>query len=312
MPNLRNYYEILGVPKNASNEEIKKAYRTLARQYHPDRNPGNKAAEDKFKDINEAYEFLSEDDKRSQLDQFLNNQKRKVSNRNGRGSQFGDFGNFVGAFRNNGQTSSTGAGGAGVRVSANNYRPGTTKTEKVVAPRNLRRDIEAKLTLRLDQAYQGGRERIRLEDGRALEVDMPPGMVDGQRIRLKGQGLDGGDLYLKIIVARHPIFDLQGLDIYCQLPITPVESVLGGSVQVPTIDGLVNMNLPSGVKSGQRFKLAHKGYPDANGDRGDQLVEIQIIAPKDLSEAEKELYQKLKALETFNPRKHLVDAIKIE
>jgi curved DNA-binding protein len=306
MANLRNYYEILGVPKNASNEEIKKAYRTLARQYHPDRNPGNKAAEDKFKDISEAYEFLSEEDKRSQLDQFLNN-NRKVSNKNGKSSQFRDFGSFVDSFRNNPQAANATADGAGVRIDTNNYRPGTTKREKVVgSPRTPRRDIEAKLTLPLEKAYRGGRERIRLEDGRALEVDMPPGMVDSQKIRLKEQGLDGGDLYLKIIVARHPFFELQGLDIYCHLPITPVEAVMGGSVQVPTIDGLVNMNLPGGIKSGQRFKLANKGYPDSRGDRGDQLVEIQIVAPRELSEQQKELYKKLKELETFNPRKNMI------
>ncbi|MGL5805640.1 MAG: DnaJ C-terminal domain-containing protein, partial [Xenococcaceae cyanobacterium] len=114
------------------------------------------------------------------------------------------------------------------------------------------------------------------------------------------------DLYLKIIVARHPLFDLQGLDIYCQLPITPLEAVLGGSIEVPTIDGLVNMNLPGGVKSGQRFKLAHKGYPDTTGNRGDQLVEIQIVAPKELSDEEKELYKKLKQLNKFNPRQNLM------
>ncbi len=309
MQSLRNYYEILGVPKNASNEEIKKAYRTLARQYHPDRNPGNKAAEEKFKDINEAYEELSDETKRAKLDRLLNSQKRIFNNKNGKSGQFSDFGNFVDSFRNNatGQSASTTAERTGVRVDSNTYRPGTTKREKVVgSSRNLRRDIEAKLTLPLDRAYRGGRERIRLEDGRAMEVEMPPAMVDGQRIRLKGLGLDGGDLYLKIIVARHPLFDLQGLDIYCQLPITPLEAVLGGSIEVPTIDGLVNMNLPGGVKSGQRFKLAHKGYPDTTGNRGDQLVEIQIVAPKELSDEEKELYKKLKQLNKFNPRQDLI------
>ena len=305
MQNVRNYYEILGVNKNASSEAIKKAYRTLARKYHPDRNPGNKAAEDKFKDINEAYEVLSDMSKRSQYDQFSKVwSKRSFGGRNGKSTSFNDFNSFVRNEQTVGKTAT--AERYRSRVSTDNFRPGTTKRERVVNPRPNRRDIEAKLTLPLLKAYQGGQERIRLEDGRSLEVDMPPGMTDGQRIRLKGQGLGGGDLYLKITVARHPFFRVQGSDIYCQVPVIPSEAALGSLVEVPTIDGLVKMTVPAGVKSGQRLRLANKGYPDAKGDRGDQLVEIQIIVPKELSQAEKELYEKLRQVETFNPRKDLV------
>ncbi|MBE9170115.1 J domain-containing protein [Pleurocapsales cyanobacterium LEGE 06147] len=302
MQTVRNYYEILGVNPNASSEEIKKAYRTLARQYHPDRNPGNKIAEEKFKDINEAYEILSDVTKRSQYDQF--SKAWGKSGKNGKSSPFGDFGSFMRNGRG-GKTSS--AERSRVRVNTSDYRPGTTKKERVISSRPSRRDIEAKLTLPLAKAYRGGRERIRLEDGRSLEVDMPPAIVDGQRIRLKGQGLDGGDLYLKVTVARHSFFDIQGLDIYCQVPVTPSEAVLGGAVEVPTIDGLVKMIVPKGVKSGQRLRLANKGYPGENGDRGDQLVEIQIVAPKEISEEEQKLYEQIRKIETFNPRRNLVN-----
>ncbi len=294
MQEVRNYYEMLGVTKNASSSEIKKAYRTLAIKYHPDRNLGNKAAEEKFKDINEAYEILSDQTRRVQYDQSIS--KRNFINKTG----FNNFG------RNNG------AGGRSdrprSRVDPQDYRPGTTKRERVVR-RPARRDIEAKLTLGLDEAYRGGTRKIRLEDGRSLEVDMPEGMFNGQRIRLKGQGIEGGDLYLKITVARHPFFDIQGENIYCQIPVTPTEAILGSAIEVPTIDGLVKVSVPNGVRSGQRLRLANKGYFGKSGNRGDQLVEIQIVAPKEITEEERELYEKLRELEQFNPRQNIIKSL---
>ncbi|WP_338038344.1 DnaJ C-terminal domain-containing protein [Neosynechococcus sphagnicola] len=150
---------------------------------------------------------------------------------------------------------------------------------------------------------------MRLEDGRSLEVNMPPGMVSGQRIRLKGQGVNGGDLYLKIDVAPHSFFKLETWDIQCQLPITPSEAVLGAQVEVPTLDGLVKMTIPPGIRSGQRLRLANKGYPNEgegqrspSEHRGDQIVELQIVTPRELDPQERELYEKLRRLETFNPR----------
>lgn len=131
---------------------------------------------------------------------------------------------------------------------------------------------------------------------------MPPGMINGQKIRLKGQGISGGDLYLKISIASHTFFTLQAADLYCQIPVTPSEAILGSAIEVPTIDGLVKMTVPKGVRPGQRLRLANKGYPDGQGKRGDQLVEIQLALPSELSEEELELYQKIRQLETFNPR----------
>ena len=151
----------------------------------------------------------------------------------------------------------------------------------------------------------GGWERVRLEDGRSIEVNMPVGLISGQRIRVPGQGKQGGDLHLIIEVKPHPFFRKDGLDIICELPITPVEAIIGGAVDTPTLDGWVTMNLPVGVCTGQRLRLGGKGYPGKEGQRGDQLVEIRVEIPEVVSQEELELYQKLKRIETFKPRSGL-------
>ncbi len=289
MQQVRNYYAILGVSREATNEEIKRSFRRLARQYHPDVNPSDEAAEEKFKDINEAYDTLSDETKRTDYDRLLFGKKNRFN-------------------RPQDRTARNGSGNSpNARQDSDVWTPGTTKRAKVVTPARLpRRDVEAKLTLPLEKAYRGGRERIRLEDGRSLEVEMPPGMIDNQKIRLKSQGIEGGDLYLKITLAPHVLFELHGSDIYCPIPLTPSEAILGGAVEVPTIDGLVKMTVPRGVKAGQRLRLANKGYPDASGSRGDQLVEIQIALPPEPSEEETQLYQKIREIEQFNPRRELI------
>jgi curved DNA-binding protein len=301
MQNFRNYYAILGVPKEATIEDIKKAYRQLARQYHPDLNPGDKAAEEKFKDVGEAYEVLGDMGKRSQYDQFSQFWKQTGFPRWGGRSrsedldygQYRDFNSFVDQLLNR-QASAPAPAPDEV------YRPKTTKTSYTVSRPNPR-NAEANLTVPLERAYTGGRERVRLEDGRSLEVNMPAGMVTGQRIRLRGQGISGGDLYLTIDVPPHPFFKIDGADLFCQLPVTPPEAVLGGAIEVPTLDGLVKMMIPPGVRSGQKLRLGGKGYP-IEGERGDQIVEIQIVAPKEITPQERELYEKLRQLEAFNPR----------
>lgn len=332
MQNFRNYYQILGVSRDASLDEIKKVYRRLARQYHPDLNPGDKEAEEKFKDIGEAYHILSDIEKRSQYDEYSQFWKQKGFNgRKGSpvtgfktwGSrvansrtqtktkdfdfgEYADFNAFVDQLLGRRREVRTVSADTPRVSSSDPYKSPNSKVIHRVPNRENRRDIEARLTLPLEKAYTGGSERIRLEDGRSLEVNMPPGMFTGQRIRLKHLGIQGGDLYLKITVKPHDFFKLERSNIICEVPVTPSEATLGGDIEVPTLDGWVKIKLPAGVVSGQRLRLANKGYLKVNGDRGDQLVEIQIVAPKQVTSQERELYEKLREIETFNPRQDLV------
>lgn len=321
MQNFRDYYQLLGVDRGATGEDIKRAYRRLARRYHPDMNPGDRVAEEKFKDISEAYQVLSDPNRRDSYDRYGEHWDqpgfRKHSpvrpskypgGRNGTAvadkpkvdydDNFQDFlDKLLGRrSRPTPQTSSR-------RIPAyetDSFRPGVTKT--TYTAQSGRRDAEASLEVPLERAYQGGRERIRLGDGRSLEVSLPPGMITGQRIRLRGQGSGGGDLYLKIDVLPHAIFRLEGFDVICVLPVTPSEAVLGGQIEAPTLDGWVKMSIPAGVRPGQRLRLAGKGYPTEEGDRGDQLVEITLTLPAELSEEEENLYRQLRQIETYNPR----------
>jgi curved DNA-binding protein len=376
MQNFRNYYQILGVPKDATADEIKKAYRRLARQLHPDVNPGDKSAEDRFKDINEAYDILSDLDKRAQYDRFSKFWKQKGfqgkpgvrlpnfktwgnSKSNSKKtaddvdfSDYSDFNKFLDQVLGRRREVRMATANDAPLTSSEPWNTASKKTSYVansreprreeprreeprreesrreesrreesrreeprreesrrevreIDDREIRQDIEARLTLRLEKAYAGGTERIRLEDGRSIEVTLPPAMVSGQRIRLRNQGIGGGDLYLKITVSPHPFFRLEISDICCELPLTPCEAVLGGDVEIPTLDGRVKMKLPPGVTSGKRLRLAGKGYPTGNGDRGDQLVEIQVLIPKEISDEERELYEKLREVESFKPRQDL-------
>ena len=395
MQNFRDYYDILGIAKEADAAEIKRAYRALARKYHPDLNPGDKAAEEKFKLLGEAYDVLSDVDKRQQYEEYSQYWQQKGFKRGRRSgkswrnssrtsvqeqySGFEDFDNFVEQLlkRHKGEDSSPSpssrkpsrqpsrpvapkppapepvpqplsspdddwtsrrpsrstdnwgeaesstddravAREASRETSRETFRETSREARSQTRSRQRsqstyagqpskpsRRDAEADLTVPLEKAYAGGRERISLEDGRSLEVNMPPGMVTGQRIRLKGQGIDGGNLYLRIEVEPHSYFVLDEGDVYCQLPITPSEAVLGGTVAVPTLGGLVNMLIPPGVQAGQRLRLSGKGYPVGPGLYGDQIVELELAVPTVLDDEEKALYQELRSIERFAPRANL-------
>ena len=323
MQNFRNYYEILGVSREATQDDIKRAYRQLARRYHPDMNPGDKNAEEQFKRLGEAYAVLYDPDKRSKYEEFSQFWKQKgfQSVRFKKRSQadidfaaFQDFDKFVDQILNRHRSENRRETPNSTR-SKSSQRPQSRQPSKTTAssppkqaassPRSNRRDAEANLTLPLEKAYAGGRERIRLEDGRSLEVNMPMGMVTGQRIRLKGQGIGGGNLYLRIEVEPHAFFKLRSNDVFCRVPITPSEAALGGSIQVPTLDGPTNLTLPAGVQTGQQLRLAGKGYPIGQERRGDQIVEIQVVIPSTLSDRETALYTELRGMESFAPRANL-------
>ncbi len=343
MENFRNYYDILGVPREAAAEDIKTAYRKLARRYHPDLNPGNKAAEDKFKDIGEAYEVLSDLDKRSQYDQFSKFWKQKGFKPSGRSrargngrssrfpedfdfSEYQDFNTFVDELLNRqegGTATATRSRTASSRASRSAPRPrppsrsdtrtapppnrgyrSDTDRNSRVGDRRRRGVAEARLTIPLDKAYRGGQERIRLENGRSLDVTLPAYVLTGQRLRLKQQAEDGSDLFLEIEVEPHPLFTLMLPHVECRIPITPSEAVLGGALDVPTLDGWVKMKLPPSVKSGQKLRLAGKGY-QLRGEQGDQIVELVVAIPPTVTPQEREVYERLRRIETFNPRMDL-------
>lgn len=314
MQNFKDYYKILGVSKTATADEVKQAYRRLARKYHPDVNPNDKAAEEKFKDINEAYEVLSDPSKRRQYDQF------------GQYYQQGGFRSSRDAYTYSSSPFSqdfggSGFGGSGVDFSQfddfqdfidqllGRVRSQTTDRSSGFsgATGNTSYDAEATIQISIPEAFEGGKRRLRVGGDRVLEVNIPPGITPGKRIRLRGQGHPNpnggaGDLYLKIELKDHPFYRLEGFDVYCDLPISPSEAVLGAQVEVPTLDGVVKLRIPPGMQPGRKLRLAERGFPKGNGERGDFYVVVQIHLPTQISEEERELYEKLQRVQSYDPR----------
>ncbi|MEM6252661.1 MAG: DnaJ C-terminal domain-containing protein [Cyanobacteria bacterium P01_D01_bin.156] len=298
MQNFRDYYEILGIDQDADAQTIKQTYRRLAREFHPDLNPGNQEAEERFKSLGEAYEILSDAEHRARYDDYRRYWLKQKSAADYRDLE--DFNRFVDQLLNRqniSHHSSAQTPSARDKASRKSSESPIKNTDK--------RDAEASLEIPLERAFHGGSERVRLEDGRALEVDMPPRMVTGQRLRLRGQGINGGDLYLNLVVTPHHFLNVQGQDVVCYLPLTPTEAVLGGQVTIPTLDGPVQMTIPAGIQPGRKLRLAGKGYGRLSEKRGDQIVEIGITIPQKLSEQETELYEKLQMVESYNPRSHI-------
>ncbi|MBD2092966.1 DnaJ domain-containing protein [Microcoleus sp. FACHB-1515] len=312
----KDYYALLGVNKTASADEIKKAFRKLARQYHPDMNPGDKAAEARFKEVNEAYEVLSDPDKRKKYDQFGQYWRQAEGFGGARSgvnvdgfdfNQYGSFDDFInellGRF-------GTGAGGArGYRTSPSGFG-GFSGFDNFETGQTTGADLESTLTLSLSEAFRGTQKRLSL-GSESIEVTIPRGVKPGTRIRVKGKGQPNpyggqrGDLYLIVALQPHPFFHFDGDSLTCELPIAPDEAVLGGSVEVPTPDGSVTMNIPAGIRSGQTLRLRGKGWSSPKGDRGDQLVKIVIVPPRELSAIEREAYEKIRDHRSFDPRGHL-------
>jgi curved DNA-binding protein len=302
----KDYYTILGVSKTATPEEIKRDYRKLARKYHPDLNPGDKDAEAKFKELNEANEVLSDPEKRQKYDRFgqhwNNPGYTEAPPPNGTNAatsdfdQYGDFDSFINDLlgRSRRKTSTGGF---------DNFNDGFRS--QAPAP-----DTEAAIALTFAEAFHGVQKRLQLDE-ETINVRIPPGAKSGSRIRIKGKGRlspfsqQRGDLYLTIEVLPHSFFRFEGDNLVCDIPIRPDEAVLGAEIKVPTPDGSVTMKIPKGVRSGQSLRLRGKGWTLTKGGRGDLFAKLQIVTPQDLSPIEEEYYEKIKANTSFNPRTQL-------
>lgn len=316
----KDYYKILGVTRKASQDEISKAFKKLARKHHPDLNPGDAGAEAKFKEAGEAYEVLKDPEKRKLYDQLGPNWQQGQNfqpppgfenmrfNFSGQGGPAGaGFG--AGGFSDFFETLFGGAGGP---------RGGGFGGGFQQRPRRGQ-DAEVTYEIGLEQAFAGGPQSVTLQehvpgaDGypvmqkRTLKVNIPPGVKDGQKIRLAGQGDPGGsggepgDLYLRIKLRPHPQFKVKEDNVVYDLALTPWEAALGATVRVPTLDGAVEMKIPPGVGSGARLRVRGKGLGTA-GKRGDQMVRIMIQTPKTLSDEERRLWEELAKASAFQPR----------
>jgi curved DNA-binding protein len=299
----KDYYKILGVPRTASEAEIKRAYRKLAREFHPDKNK-SAGAEDRFKAANEANEVLSDPKKRAAYDQlgtnWQNGQRftpppgwggaRGAGGFSpGGGGPGGDAGGFSDFF-----SSLFGAGGAP------GYSAGAGAGAYEDYGGGVSRDQQAKLAIALEDSYQGATRNITLGT-RTLNVKLPKGVIAGQTIRLGGQAPRGGDVLLEISFAPHAVFKPEGRDLQMTLNVAPWEAALGGPVPVATLGGTVELNLPPGTLSGRKLRLRGRGLP-GNPD-GDQLVTVQVQAPAAETEAQKQIYAQMRALfPDFEPR----------
>lgn len=309
----KDYYTTLGVSKNASQDEIQRAYRKLARQYHPDVNKDS-GAEERFKDIGEAYEVLKDPEKRAKYDRYGTAWKAAQQSGGtpppgyedvwfdvgdlGREFQFGGGEGFSSFF----ERLFGGARGSGRGYSSSGWQqvmPGA--------------DQEAHLTLSLEEAARGGAREITLTNpttgqAKTYMVHIPQGILPGQRIRLAGQGASGvggapaGDLYLLVEILPHPVFRLEGRDLYTKLPVTPWEAALGAEVTLTTLQGAVHLKVPSGSSSGRKIRLRGKGFPNSKSGAGDLYAEISVTVPEHLTDDERRLFEQLAKVSRFTPR----------
>ncbi len=285
----KDYYNILGVSRSASEAEIKQAYRRLARQYHPDVNPGDKSAEEKFKQINEAHEVLSDKEKRAKYDKY------------------GDQWQYADQFEKAGRQApgwDFEPGGTRVHFSQGDFdslfddlfrgfRPGAP-------PRAARgRNIEVPVEVTLEEAFSGSTRTVSLASGKRLEVKIPPGVKSGSRVRLAGKGAEGyggvkGDLYLVTSVKPHRLFERRGDDLHVGVKVPLMVAMLGGEVQVTTLKGKLALKIPPETQNGRSFRLKGQGMPHlGNSTRGDLLARVEVVLPTNLTQPEKELFQRL-------------------
>lgn len=312
----KDYYDILGVSRSAPQDEIKKAYRRLAKQYHPDVNKGDKKAEEKFKEISQAYDILGDADKRKKYDQFgqwaeqggfdpRHQAYRTYTWTSGPGGGPGggggidfDLGDIFGDMFGFGGVGKRGARGGGGRARWQDFGREAEETK----------DLNAAIDIGFEEAIKGTTRRLALSrNGREerIDVKVPAGIKDGGRIRVAGKGEGGGDLYIKVNVSSHPIFWREDDDLYVEVPITITEAVLGTVIKVPTLSdgGAVNLKVPPATSSGQKFRLKGKGAPHlGKSGQGDQYVVIKIVVPPHLDEESKAALRKIHEKTSYNPR----------
>jgi DnaJ-class molecular chaperone len=295
----RDYYETLGVSRDASDDDIKKAYRKLARQHHPDRNPGDKQAEARFKEVQDAYDILSDKTKRAQYDRFGFTNPGEAFGGGGGGQTFhwgggmGDGSAFGGIDPNQAEEIMRqffGGGDDGMGAGRRGRR----------SRRAPAHDVEAEVTIPFLVAALGGTMDVGV-GGQTLSVKVPPGVEDGQVIRLAGQAPGGGNLLLKLNVSPHEYFRREGNNVVLEAPLSIAEAVLGAKIDVPTLDGTkLTVKVPPGTSSGARLRLRGKGVKG-----GDQYIEIKIQSPTSLDERSKELIEEFARRNPGNPREDL-------
>ena len=314
----RDFYEILGVSRTATRDEIQQAYRKLARAHHPDVNK-DPAAEDRFKDVSEAYDVLSDPDTRRRYDAFGPDFRRvpegvdpdtwnRARSAGPREAGAGPGRRAAGPAGDTGFTT-----GSGENIDLDDLLGGLFggRAGRGWGP-IPGADQEAVVELTVEEAYHGTRRSVTLEGGgqtRTLEVTIPAGVTNDQRIRLAGQGGRGtegasaGDLFLIVRVARHPRYRVEGRDLHVELPVAPWEAALGTTAAVDTPDGEAKVKVPAGTSSGRRLRLRGRGLPNPRGTPGDLLAEVKIMVPGKLSREERRLFTELTATSTFSPRK---------
>lgn len=303
--NYKDYYKTLGVDRSASEKEIKSAYRKLARKYHPDVNPGDKSAEEMFKEVSEAYEVLSDKEKRTKYDQY-GQYWEQMGQPGAQGQpppQWDTFTFDYGGAGGQGQPDFGGAEGFSdffeMLFGQRSRGPQATHRRQHHAP-TKGRNIEAEMEVSLEDAFNGAKKSFNF-NGRKLEVTIPKGVKDGQKIRLAGQGEQGpagaGDLLIATKVRPHPVYERKGDDLHVDVPVDYVTAALGGEVQIPTLTGRVTMKVPSKTPGGRVFRLPGQGMPKLKeGGRGNLYAKVRVTVPETMSDEEQSLLEQVRAV----------------
>jgi len=321
----KDYYKVLGVERTADQKAISQAFRKLARQHHPDVNPGNTQAEARFKEINEAYQVLNDPERRAKFDQLLELRERgggwedllrRGAGRGGDGTYtvygtpegFGQFSEFfqqlfggLGGDPFGGRTGGGGRGGGRgfSSIDIEDLLGRQAAGGRAAGQRAATQDVEGTLEISLEEAYTGTRRTVTVPAGRGtrartIEVTIPRGVRTGQRIRAAGQG-HGGDLYLTVQVRPHPIFTREEDDLHCEVAVPVWTAALGGEIEVPTLQGKVTMKIPPETQDGRTFRLRGQGMPHVRGGgAGDELVKVRLTLPQPLTPRDRELLEEMR------------------